>query len=170
MNPYDPAILDVVGKELSEVKARLKQELDAFEAQLSTRTHDWNTTQKDREWSPAQEAEHVLKVNSGVTKVMGLLLSNQPVPEQPKVRAELHNGKRISPPHLVPSTEGLPADWQSIWAAHRRELEAIAEQVHSTPERTFWHPYLGELDAFNWLRMVAGHMYSHRLLLEKSAE
>lgn len=167
MNPYDPAVLHMIGRDLDEVKARLVEELDAFEAHLQSRANDWNVTQPGREWSPAQEAEHVLLVNKGVTKVIGLLLSDHPLPEQSKVRGELRDGKRQSPKPFLPD-EGLDTDWQEAWQEHRNTLQAVAERVYPT-ERTFWHPYLGDLNAFDWLRMITGHMYSHRLLLQESS-
>lgn len=165
----DRAVLLAFGATPEEAKARLTTELDAFEAQLRTRAADWTTQQGGREWSPAQEAEHVLKINGNISKLIGLLLSDKELRPVPHTRGELVGGKRQAPAFSLPSAEGLPHDWEAGWQTHRQELEGVAAQVRATPERTFWHPFYGELDALDWLRMVSGHLYSHRQLLEKSA-
>lgn len=166
----DPSILLALGSTPAEVNDRLKRELDAFEAHLQTRAGDWTTTQQGREWSPAQEAEHVLKINRNITKLLGLLLSDKELRPVPHTPGTLRAGKRQAPEFSLPSGAGLSSDWQAEWQAHRAALEQVAAHVRATPQRTFWHPFYGELDALNWLRMVTGHLYSHRQLLEQSAK
>lgn len=165
----DPAVLRHFGQTPDEARTRLKAELDAFEQHLQKREADWTRTQPEREWSPAQEAEHVMKINDSITRVLGLLLSDKELRPVPQTVGELRGGKRVAPAFSEPSAAGLSRqDWQTQWATHREALEKVAAGVRETPQRTFWHQYYGELDALNWLRMVNGHLYSHRQLLEKS--
>lgn len=166
----DPAQLLALGRTPDEVRANLNAALDGLEAHLRERQADWTTTQPGREWSPAQEAEHVLLINDSIAGVMGLLLSDKPLREMPKTPGVLKDGKRQAPSFAQPSAAGLTsADLDTRWAQSRAKLEAVAEQVRETPDRTFWHPFFGDLDALNWLRMVAGHAASHHALLKKSA-
>lgn len=168
--PQDPAVLLPFGETPEQVRASLSRELDAFAAQLRTRAQDWTATQPGREWSPAQEAEHVLKINAGITRVLGLLLSDRELRPTPQNPGRLVGGKRQAPADSLPGAEGLRWDgWEQEWRAGREALETVAAGVRETPGRTFWHPYFGELDALDWLRMVAAHLHSHRRLLEQSA-
>lgn len=169
-DPYDPAPLKALGRTPDEVRARLKAELDSFETHLRTRQHDWAAVQPGREWSPAQEAEHVLLINQSIAPLFKLLTSDKELRPMPQVRGTLKDGKRQAPPMSQPSAAGLAwEDLDTRWAEHRAQLTAAAELVRETPGRTYWHPFYGELDALDWLRMVTGHLYSHRRLLEQSA-
>lgn len=166
----DPAVLLVMGRTPDEVCARLAAELDAFETELRARQADWSRTQPGREWSPAQEAEHVLLINEGITRLVGLLMSDRELRPLSQTPGVLKDGKRQAPAHTLPSAEGLA--WSELggrWATHRTRLEAAAAQLGDVPERTMWHPFYGELDALNWVRMVAGHLAGHRRLLKRSA-
>lgn len=165
----DPAVLRQFGTGPAEVQAALHAQLDAFEAELRTHESDWSATQPGREWSPAQEAEHVVKINTGITRLLALLLSDRELHPMPQTPGVLKGGKRQAPAHSLPSETGLPwAGWETVWSEHRTALEAVAANVRETPGRTAWHPYFGELDALNWLRMVAAHLHNHRELLERS--
>lgn len=166
----DPAVLLAFGQTPSEARACLGSELDRFEAQLRTRQDDWTRPQLGREWSPAQEAEHVLLINQGITRLVALLLSERELRAGPQTPGVLKDGKRQAPPQTLPSAGGLAwSDLEGRWAEHRAHLEEVAAQIRATPERTMWHPFYGELDALDWLRMVSGHLHSHRRLLERSA-
>ncbi|MDO4263983.1 MAG: DinB family protein [Deinococcus sp.] len=165
----DPAVLRQFGRTLTEAQAALHTELDAFEAELRTRKGDWHATQPGRDWSPAQEAEHVVRINTGITRLLGLLLSDCELRAAPQTPGQLKEGKRQAPADSLPSATGLPwANWEAMWNGHRAALETVAADVRETPGRTAWHPFFGELDALGWLRMVAAHLHSHRELLERS--
>ena len=165
----DPAVLRHFGATPEDVRAALSAELDAFEAQLRTRESDWTTTQPGREWSPAQDTEHVIKVNAGISRLLALLLSDRELQPTPQVPGTLKGGKRQAPEYSLPSETGLAwSSWEDAWAQHRAALEEVAADVRETPGRTIWHPFFGELDALDWSRMVAAHLSSHRTLLERS--
>lgn len=166
----DPAQLLALGATPDEVRTRLNCALDDLETHLRTRQADWSEMQPGRAWTPAQEAEHVLLINDSVTKLTALLLSHAPLRDAPKPRGVLKGGKRQAPAFSQPGAAGLAfEDLDTRWAQGRAALTAVAGQVRETPGRTFWHPFYGELDALNWLRMLAGHAASHHALLEHSA-
>ncbi|MCD0159368.1 DinB family protein, partial [Deinococcus sp. 6GRE01] len=60
-------------------------------------------------------------------------------------------------------------DLDTRWAQSRAGLERAAAELRHTPGRTLWHPFFGELDAMDWMRMVAIHLNNHRKQLEASA-
>ncbi|MFC6801424.1 DinB family protein [Deinococcus caeni] len=80
------------------------------------------------------------------------------------------DGRRVAPPHTRPSDTGLAwEDLDTRWAQSRAGLERTAADLRATPGRTLWHPFFGELDAMDWMRMVAIHLNNHRKQLEASA-
>lgn len=166
----DPATLRALGETPADVQARLTRELDAFGEAFQSREADWQRQQPGREWTPAQETEHVMKVNGSVTSVLRLLLSDRPLRPAEQAVGELRDGKRQAPAPTLPSEAG--SDWaevQAQWQASRAALEAQAAQVRETPGRTVWHPFFGELDALDWLRMGVYHVGHHRRLMARSA-
>lgn len=166
----DPAGLRALGATPDEARARLTKEFDRLEAHLRARQADWTRTQPGRDWSPAQEAEHVVLIDMGIARLLGLLLSERELTPSAQVPGTFRDGKRQTPPFAAPSADGLAWDtWETRWAEHRAAFEQVAAGVRETPGRTMWHPFFGELDALDWLRMVSGHARNHRLLLEQSA-
>lgn len=167
----DPAVLAVMGATPDDVRARLTKELDRFEAQLRTRQADWTRVQPGREWSPAQDAEHVILINDSIARGVALLLSDRELRPSPRAPGETTpDGRRVAPPHTRPSDTGLAwEDLDTRWAQSRAGLERTAADLRATPGRTLWHPFFGELDALDWMRMVAIHLNNHRKQLEASA-
>ncbi|ALW89862.1 DinB family protein [Deinococcus actinosclerus] len=168
----DPAVLATMGATPEDVRARLEREFDLLEAHLRTRRDDWTRTQPGRDWSPAQEAEHVLKINDSIARGVGLLLSERELRPTPQTPGELTpDGRRVAPPHTRPSETGLAwADLDGSWTQSRAGFLNVAAGLRATPGRTLWHPFFGELDALDWTRMVAAHLYQHRKALERSAQ
>lgn len=165
----DKAALLVFGETPAEVCRRLEQECQAFAEQVKPHEQNWNQMQVGREWSPAQEVEHVMRTNHVVGRGILLLLSDKELKPMPKLEGQRKNGKRQAPKEVMPSAEGLSwAAYQAEWPNSIQVLQEIAAQVRKTPSRTMWHPFLGELDAFEWLQMVTWHIGHHRNLMQVS--
>ncbi len=173
------------GQTQPEVLARLEQELKLFDAHLQTRQNDWAQVQAGREWTVAQEAEHVMLINISITRLLKLLASDRPLQAAPQTAGVLKDGKRQAPAYSLPSKQGVA--WEELelsteqadteqadtnipsrWTEQQQALLDTVTITTANPERTFWHPFFGELDALNWARMVSGHLHSHRHNLEKS--
>ncbi|MFC6590701.1 DinB family protein [Deinococcus lacus] len=160
--------LDQFGDTGPAVARRLLAELDLLEQHLAAR-RDWHTQQPGRDWTPGQEAEHVLLVSESSAKIVSLLLSDRPLRAFPQVPGEVRDGRRQAPAGLLPSAQA--PEWQDLqarWQASREQLAALCQAAPTQSERRLWHPFLGELDALDWLRMNTGHIESHRRLLEQS--
>ena len=103
----DPAVLAFVGATPAEVTDRVKRELDLFWQHVQTRQGDWQQVQPGREWSPAQEVEHVMLISGAVTGVTRLLLSDRPLRAVPQEPGVLRDGKRQAPASALPSEQGV---------------------------------------------------------------
>ncbi|MBZ9750961.1 DinB family protein [Deinococcus sp. HMF7604] len=170
-SPFDRAVLAAFGDTPEATRERLNREFDRLEAHLQGRQADWTQVQPGRDWTPAQETEHVLLINSGIARGIGLLLSDREVRPGPQTPGELTpDGRRVAPPHTRPSEAGVAwAEWPDRWAQGRAALDTVTADLRATPGRTLWHPFFGELDALDWVRMVTAHLYQHRRALERSA-
>lgn len=118
-------------------------------------------------WSPAQVTEHVMKVNVGMSKTLYLLRRDAPLPEQARTPGALVAGRAQAPEFSRPG-EGLPwAVLEPEWLELKTRFLAEAEQIRAS-ERTWFHPYFGDLDALGWARAAAFHMAHHRKQLRRS--
>ncbi|WP_104992541.1 DinB family protein [Deinococcus sp. NW-56] len=149
-----------------EVAARLTRELDAFEAVVARSQDRWHQPLSGREWTAAQEAEHVILVNESSARIAALLASDRPLRPTPRVPGEEVGGKRQAPEGTRP---GPDQSWEALAGRHaavRAQLLMLVEHAGDDPERTFFHPFMGDLTALDWLRMAAYHVGHHRRQLE----
>ncbi|MPY66443.1 DinB family protein [Deinococcus sp. SDU3-2] len=149
-----------------EVAARLTRELDAFEATVARAQDRWHKLLPGREWTAAQEAEHVLLVNESSARIAALLASDRPLRPTPRVPGKEVGGKRQAPEGTRP---GPDQPWEALAERHaavRTQLLTLAEGAGDDPERTLFHPFMGDLTALDWLRMAAYHVGHHRRQLE----
>lgn len=172
---YSREILARYGASPAEVAQHLRDELAAFEAALSRVPPERLFTpvadvapaggEFSLTWSPAQQLEHVLKANTTFSKLIYVLNSTRPLPSSPKDPGELANGRPVAPEGLRPG-EGVT--WASIepsWREVQARLEAEILKTDPSSDRTFWHPFLGDLSAFDWGRVAALHTRRHALQL-----
>lgn len=160
------AMLRRLGDTGDEVAARLTRELDAFETVVARSQARWHERLPGREWTAAQEAEHVILVNESSARIAALLASDRPLRAAPRVPGEEVGGKRQAPEGTRPGP-GQP--WEALaerHAAARTLLLTQTAQASDTPDRTFFHPFMGDLTALDWLRMAAYHVGHHRRQLE----
>lgn len=154
-------MLRALGNTPEEVRARLVKELDAFEAAVLTAQPRWHEVLPGREWTAAQESEHVILVNEGTARIVALLLSNRPLRPVLPVPGKLVEGRRQAPDGTRP---GPDQPWETLRERHAAAREALlgsAPLASDDPERRFFHPFMGELTALDWLRMAAYHVRHH---------
>lgn len=164
------AVLRALGISADEVRARLTRELGAFEAAVLAAQPRWQERLPGREWTAAQESEHVILVNEGTARVVALLLSDRPLRPVPAVPGEMRDGRRQAPASLVP---GPDQPWEALRERHaavRKALLGAAARATDDPGRRFFHPFMGELTALDWLRMAALHMRHHRQHLQAGGQ
>ncbi|ANE42624.1 DinB family protein [Deinococcus puniceus] len=153
----------------TEVQVRLERELDAFERVVEAVQPHWNTTLPGREWTAAQESDHIIRVNAGTAKIAALLLSDKPLRPTDQTPGVMVDGKRKAPAGLEPGPDQAWADLSAAHAQTRAALLHAAAHASETSDRTYFHPYMGQLTALEWLKMAALHMRQHRKQLEALA-
>lgn len=143
----------------------LAAELGAFGAAMRSAAAHWHTPLPGRTWSAAQEAEHVILVNEQTGRLVGRLLSERPLREGPREPGQTHQGRRLAPPGTEP---GAGETLEVLLERHAgSSLRLAGWRPGPDPGRTFFHPFLGPLDALDWLRMAAWHTGHHRRALER---
>ena len=141
----------------------MRQELGAFADVMRAAVPHWSTRLPGRDWTPAQEADHTILVNEAGGKVVKLLLSGKPLREVVRQPGQMQGGKRVAPPFLEPGPE------QPLEALlERNEATRTLLEVHAEPDaaRTFYHPFMDDIDALGWLRMAAYQTWHHRLSIQ----
>lgn len=170
----DTAFLARHGDTPAAVRDHLRARLSDFEESLARCQDRWFTpvgehlaaqgrTSRYRAlWSPAQQAEHVLKANTGFSKIIYLLNGSRELPSLPRERGPLQDGRRVAPPNFQPGDgvawSALEGPWRE---AHARLLSEI-EKIDAASTRLFWHPYLGDLNALGWAQVAVWHTHDHR--------
>ena len=162
----DKILLARFGRDPEAVRAALAREFTAFEALPTALTAVWLEPYAPGKWSPAQMTEHVLKVNVGMSKTLYLLRRDAPLPEQTRTPGSLENGKAQAPAFSYPSEglawEILQPKWQGTKTRFLAEAEQVGRVQAEATQRTWFHPYFGDLDALGWLQAAAFHMAHHR--------
>ena len=182
----DKTLLARFGRDAEAVRVALAREFTAFEALPVELSGVWLEPRAPGKWSPAQTTEHVMKVNTGMSKTLYLLRRDAPLPEQTRTPGTLVEGRAQAPEFSRPE-EGLSwAALEPTWLELKTRFLAEAEQAvgfqpnrfqpnRSQPdrsqidssrsdvaERTWFHPYFGDLDALGWVQAAAFHMAHHR--------
>lgn len=159
---YDPNVLARYGDTPASTAQALREAVAEFERTLELTRNRWFVPVADGRWSPAQQAEHVLKSNATFSKVIHLLGSDRTLPDLPRVPGELRDGRPVAPANLVPGDgeawEVLEVQWREVHDRLARETE----RIDPANGRTIWHPYFGALDAFGWARSAVFHTHHHR--------
>lgn len=165
--------LDVLvryGATPDEVAARLRTALTAFEEAIRrVPSERFFTPVRDfapsgdftLAWTPAQQLEHVLKANTTFSKLIYLLNSDRALPDLPRQAGETAEGRFVAPEGLRPeggvTWDSVEATWREVHARLEREL--LKADPAST--RVFWHPFFGDLNAFDWGRVTVLHTRRH---------
>ena len=149
------------GGDMNGARAALERELAAFETMLPELQDRWEVPLREDAWCPAQVVEHVLKASTGFSKVLYLLRREAPLPEVPKVPGIYKDGRPQAPETAIP---GEPQPWGALEPTWREVHDRLLKEagVAQPAERTFFHPFMGELDALGWVRMSAYHLAHHR--------
>lgn len=130
-------------------------------------------------WSIVECTEHIALVERGIFKSIQLAMS---VPADPARRADVRlsdvyvikavrSRGTVAPAPAVFIPTGRYADLETALAAFEQQRAAAIEYVQTTTEdyRThyFEHPFLGTLDAFQAVLLLASHGERHRKQIEE---
>jgi DinB superfamily len=161
-------MLTAFGETPEQILAELNRAFDRTEASILEQQDHWLQQPAEGRWSPAQVTEHVLIVNEGVAGIVKLLLSDKPLRPGSGTPGEMVGGKRVAPAGLEPGEGSEWAALQARWNDSRAALMALGEQAQGADlSRRFFHPFLGDIDVHDWLRMATYHTRHHRRQLEE---
>ena len=161
-------MLTAFGETPEQIGAELHKALERFQVTLPECQGHWLISPAPGRWSPAQVTEHVLKVNEVVAEIAAQLLSQTPRLPPPSGPGQVIGGKRVSPERLEPGPGAAWADLAGRWQVACERLNAVSARLQDADlSRRYAHPFLGEIDAHDWLRMATFHTRHHRRQLEE---
>lgn len=149
----------------AELTRCVQAELQALsEAIRQADGQGWQQVMPGREWSPAEEAEHIIMTNEGTARVIALLRSNKELrPQQGTYTEYRPDGRRLAPPNVQPTGQVTA---QELLARNEALMTALNVEIDEPSDRLFFHPAYGPLDALDWLRIVPWHTRGHRKGIE----
>ena len=161
-------MLTAFGETPEQISAELHKALERFQVALPECQGHWTISPAPGRWSPAQVTEHVLMVNEVVAEIVVQLLAQTPRLPPPSGPGQVIGGKRVSPERLEPGQGTAWAELAGRWQAACERLTTAATRLEDADlSRRYAHPFLGEIDAHDWLRMATFHTRHHRRQLEE---
>lgn len=130
----------------------------------------WDCCPVLNEWSAAELVSHLVVVERGVVTTVDRLTQKAPIPvpfpkrlHLPLWLVETRVIRRKSP---VPLDTSLMAEKEAMLAglrgARERTLAFISETERRDLSAYCWrHPFLGMLNAYEWMEMIAAHQVRH---------
>jgi hypothetical protein len=130
----------------------------------------WDNCPGLNEWSAAELVSHLVVVERGVVTNVDRLTQKAPIPvpfakglHLPLWLVEARVIRRKSP---VPLDDSLMAEKEAMLGGLRRVRERTLAFISETERRDLtcycWrHPFLGMLNAYEWMEMIAAHQLRH---------
>jgi len=156
---------------LQPIRERLARAQSAFFRVADTiPAEKWGNCPAQNEWSAAELVAHLVVVERGVVTRVDQLTQKSalPIPFSKRMHlplwlVEARVIRRKSP---VPLDESLLAEKEAMLAGLRvmreRTLAFISETERRDLSAYCWrHPFLGMLNAYEWMEMIAAHQVRH---------
>lgn len=142
---------------------------------------DWRTSPASGRWSAAEVVAHLCQVERGILAYADRVIRKTPLPvpffrrwHLPLTLVERRLLRRRSPEAVQPSRQ-LLCGKETMLAVTRhvreRTLAFLEETHHRDLEMFVWrHPFLGNLDFYDWFTFIAAHQSRHTLQLLEIAQ
>jgi hypothetical protein len=156
---------------LQPIREKLARAQTAFfRAADAIPAEKWDNCPGLNEWSAAQLVAHLVVVERGVVTNVDRLTQKAPIPvpfpkklHLPLWLVEARVIRRKSP---VPLDDSLMAEKEAMLGGLRRVRERTLAFISETEQRDLtcycWrHPFLGMLNAYEWMEMIAAHELRH---------
>ena len=157
--------------EADQTRAHLAATRDAVLAHCATLTPGaWHAADGPGRWSPAQILEHLVLMEGRLGALLPAMLEQpaegnwreRTAAQEPKLAlTAVATSKVEAPPPTHPQGGQTPAELQAAFAAGRERLLALVARRAELEQRVRMHPALGELNAWQWLRLVGYHSERH---------
>jgi hypothetical protein len=155
----------------AQAQSHLAATRDAVLAHCATLTPEaWHRSNGPGRWTPAQILEHLVIVEQRVGGALAALLEQPPVSDwrertaaqEPKIAAAAVATTKVdAPPATHPQGKQTPAELLAAFAAGREPLLALAARRAELEQRVRMHAAIGELNGWQWLRLVGYHSQRH---------
>jgi hypothetical protein len=156
---------------LQPIREKLARAQSAFFRAADTiPAEKWGNCPGLNEWSAAELVAHLVVVERGVVTNVDRLTQKAPIPvpfpkrlHLPLWLVEARLIRRKSP---VPPDDSLMAEKEDMLGGLRRMRERTLAFISETERRDLtaycWgHPFLGMLNAYEWMEMIAAHQLRH---------
>jgi hypothetical protein len=172
MNYQNIAEVYAANDQIREKLISIVENLSAADAELRADAESWTIR---------EIVEHISIVENGMAKISAKLLSKAEASSgenggKAKIGAEFvkragaMRGQKFKAPEMVaPTGTQTLAESLAKMKENRRMLEELRPRFEKieTLDATFPHPFLGDLNAHEWLALVGGHEARHIAQIEK---
>jgi hypothetical protein len=156
--------LQKISRNLAAAQTTYLATADAFEAT------SWRQRPDPSRWSAAEVTGHLIKVERGVVRKSDQLM-HEPARPRPLLKrlhfpmffVEARLVRRKAPSIVLPETV---SDKEEMLAELRDTRERTLAFMQTTSDKDlaryfFPHPFLGTLDVYEWLQLIASHQLRH---------
>ncbi|HEX7705848.1 MAG TPA: DinB family protein [Thermoanaerobaculia bacterium] len=160
--PLVPALERTAAKFLSSVEGLTEEQ--------------WHFKPAPDRWSIAECAEHIAVSESFIRGVVEKMLDKPAEPVDAEARKDAvlmamlvdRTSKFNAPDPLVPQ-ERFESDEETVatFTRERGETIKLAKNASGLRDHAGTHPALGNVDAYGWLLIIAGHSERHTLQIEE---
>jgi len=165
--------LEGIREKLQRAQARFCRVADA------SRADDWGRKPEPGSWSPGEIVAHLTVVERGIIRNADLI--TQQAEMRIPFRQRLHlplwlvEARIIRRKSPVPLDPVLMAEKETMLAclrgARERTLAFLSETEKTDLQAYYWrHPFLGMLNAYEWMEMIAAHQVRHAKQMKEVEE
>lgn len=161
---------------ITENLARAQREF--LSAANAVAADQWRTKPGGNRWSAGEVVAHLLMVERAIIQGAGKLLQKPPKPRSllkrfhlPMVLVESRLVRRKTPIPLDPGLLGEKEEMLAQLQEVRQRTRAFMEETRGKDLSLYSmaHPFLGTLDAHEWLQLIASHEVRHTKQMKEIA-
>lgn len=161
-----------------KIRQKLKETVSKFTDEQA------NFLPEGEKWTLMQFLEHLANTEEGMSKISYKLLSKAKaegktsdgtanISENYFIKGEEIRDKKFEAPHAVrPAGEATMAESLAKMDENRKKLKELRPMFETVEakEYTFPHPFMGDLNANEWLALIGDHEARHLKQIEKFIE
>jgi uncharacterized damage-inducible protein DinB len=164
--------LEIILQNLARAQSELLHAADSVPAEL------WKVKPSDGRWSAGELISHLSAIERAILGRADKLLQKPPkvVPfykrfHIPMMIVEVRVIRRKAPPALEPQTVGNKEETLAELRGVRERTLAFIEETRGRDlsRYSMSHPFLGNLNAYDWLQFIASHEIRHRKQMREIA-
>ena len=167
------ASLETIVENLKRAQAELLRAADAVPAE------QWKTRPADGRWSAGELIGHLSEIEGAILSRADKQLQKPPkiVPfykrfHVPMMIVERRVIKRKAPSNVEPQNVGEKEEMLAEFRGVRERTMAFIEETRGRDLSNYNmpHPFLGNLNAYDWLQFIASHEIRHTKQMKEIAE